>query len=443
MIQRLGSSFVRFKSALAGTISRLLTDKLNELINVRDFGAKGDGVTDDYAAIMAAYAWASTSSKKLYFPYGTYISSQNIVFSKPEVMVVGDGIRATSLRITAAGVAVEFNDSNPNHGQYAFTGGIKDMELVGNPQTTIILYNNSVNHWKCDTVNLREADTNVGIGLKMVDTTASHIQHVVCSTNAQAMTSRPAHGLWFDAGPVTGGRTACTTLLHPIIEGMTSDGVHLRGCDQLMWLGGTSENNDGNGVTFAAQGQPRINTLIGVGFEHNRGFADIYDAGQMNRFINCTSLTRTYFAPTSLYADMVGGYHQTITIEGEFTTVHDLKYSFFESVHGTRGTFTKAENSTVYNVFNGSDNAVTTFPNAIKPVTVTGSPFIWTNYTGKSVSFIVSPETPANIIAIWLHTSSTSGRVAKLDHGGMISLEPGNAIELVYTGVVSASYIVK
>jgi hypothetical protein len=48
-------------------------------VNVRQFGAKGDGVTNDTAAILAAVAALSTPHNNvLYFPYGHYRTSQTI-----------------------------------------------------------------------------------------------------------------------------------------------------------------------------------------------------------------------------------------------------------------------------------------------------------------------------------------------------------------------------
>ena len=36
------------------TVDRIVLDKMNELVNVKDFGAKGDGKSDDAPAIQHA-----------------------------------------------------------------------------------------------------------------------------------------------------------------------------------------------------------------------------------------------------------------------------------------------------------------------------------------------------------------------------------------------------
>lgn len=60
-----------FTQSGAGAVSRSLTSKLRDVISVKDFGAVGDGVTDDTAAFIAAYTAASACDTIL-IPSGEY-----------------------------------------------------------------------------------------------------------------------------------------------------------------------------------------------------------------------------------------------------------------------------------------------------------------------------------------------------------------------------------
>lgn len=52
--------------------------ELVDSLNVKMFGAVGDGVTDDLVSIQAAVDYASTNKSKLFFPTGTYIVSDSV-----------------------------------------------------------------------------------------------------------------------------------------------------------------------------------------------------------------------------------------------------------------------------------------------------------------------------------------------------------------------------
>ena len=72
-------------------------DILNHFaINVCWYGAKGDGYTDDTAAITAAIGAIPASGGTLYFPAGNYITSGGFTLSYP-TQVVGDGIACLDL----------------------------------------------------------------------------------------------------------------------------------------------------------------------------------------------------------------------------------------------------------------------------------------------------------------------------------------------------------
>lgn len=72
-----GSSLVGFKQAGVGAVPRTMLGKARESVSFKDFGAVGDGVTDDTAAIQAALSYAASSGSSIVDNGGKYrISSQ-------------------------------------------------------------------------------------------------------------------------------------------------------------------------------------------------------------------------------------------------------------------------------------------------------------------------------------------------------------------------------
>ena len=65
-----------------GSVARTVTNKLQESVSVLDFGAVGDGTTDDTAAIQAAITNCISSQKKLFIPVGTYKISSPLIIGK-------------------------------------------------------------------------------------------------------------------------------------------------------------------------------------------------------------------------------------------------------------------------------------------------------------------------------------------------------------------------
>jgi hypothetical protein len=72
------ASQVSYNPPFINSVVTNVEDKLAQIISVKDFGAVGDGLTDDATAITNADAEAQSLGKALYFPSGTYISSTQI-----------------------------------------------------------------------------------------------------------------------------------------------------------------------------------------------------------------------------------------------------------------------------------------------------------------------------------------------------------------------------
>jgi len=69
----LSSNNVTYTPAGTGAVATTVQAKLRQTVSVKDFGAVGDGTTDDTAAIQAAITYAvATIGNNIYFPKGTY-----------------------------------------------------------------------------------------------------------------------------------------------------------------------------------------------------------------------------------------------------------------------------------------------------------------------------------------------------------------------------------
>jgi hypothetical protein len=99
-----GSAENVFYNPAAATASGTVAAKLAETLSVRDFGATGDGTTDDTLAIQAAFDAATARSATVLIPDGTYRTSAPVVLGpdafalvmRGEILFAGSG---TCLRI--------------------------------------------------------------------------------------------------------------------------------------------------------------------------------------------------------------------------------------------------------------------------------------------------------------------------------------------------------
>lgn len=117
---------IPFIQAGTGAVTRTALAKMREPVSVKDFGAVGDGVNDDTAAIMLAFQ----NGGNVLFPTGTY----------KVTTIVADSINKLSVDATAAtftsiyGNVVVINNCD----DFSWTGGIINAGTGPNPAYTSI-----------------------------------------------------------------------------------------------------------------------------------------------------------------------------------------------------------------------------------------------------------------------------------------------------------------
>ena len=89
-----GSALVGFLQAGSGAVQRTVQSKLRDVVSVKDFGAVGDGVTDDTVAVHAAINAAKAVSGTVLFPVGKYRVTSGYTNStiRGDVTLVGEGV---------------------------------------------------------------------------------------------------------------------------------------------------------------------------------------------------------------------------------------------------------------------------------------------------------------------------------------------------------------
>lgn len=118
-------------SSLLNPTVRSFQQKFDDFVNVRDFGALGNGIDDDYAALNRAITQIYRTSnnetdprtrRTIYLPGGTYLTS-NTIQIPPYARLVGDGIDSTIIKMKFGNLAVaNLCDSSFNSGPLIGSG---------------------------------------------------------------------------------------------------------------------------------------------------------------------------------------------------------------------------------------------------------------------------------------------------------------------------------
>ena len=111
-----------YTAPFSNSVTQTVTNKLSQIVSVKDFGAKGDNVTDDTAAIQAALNLGPYHA--IYFPSGSYICA-NLTCGN-DITLYGDGLTNSQLILKAGSTGPILTATNAVH----LT--LKDLGFNGN-----------------------------------------------------------------------------------------------------------------------------------------------------------------------------------------------------------------------------------------------------------------------------------------------------------------------
>ncbi len=111
-----------FQAASSGYAPPLYADAQLAWVDVRTFGAKADGRTDDTRAIQAAINHAK--GRPVYLPSGTYVVTSSLKYHTGNANVIQPGAKVPGLRMFGDGMGYTFFDNQVANGALIDVNGV-------------------------------------------------------------------------------------------------------------------------------------------------------------------------------------------------------------------------------------------------------------------------------------------------------------------------------
>ena len=300
----------------AGSVPRSTTQKLSERVSVLDFNAKGDGTTDDTAAINAGIAYCASKGKTLVFPAKLYRVSNLAPLTVNDTMLAGEpGAR---LKFTGTGVGITIDGSASGNGKRFI---IRDLILDGNGTLDYCI----VGQWMVggELKNIRCTNCKIA-GFRLRFGVLNLIDTLIVSSNVETFTTIPVSGIILDTDPTGAAICGGNTLFNLRIEGVSGVGIDLAAAQTTTIVGGTSEGN-GTGIRIASISL--MTAVIGIDCESNGLDLDIA-GGVMNGFYNCicTSTNSVMLRSPAYQNHFYGGYYNNVTL------IASARYNVFDNI---------------------------------------------------------------------------------------------------------------
>ena len=272
------ASQVTYNPAGTGAVATNVQAKLRQTVSAVDFGAVGDGVTDN-ASAFTLIKNAAQAGTPIYFPKPAvaYATSAPFNFTLPVTLTADPGTR---IKLTsAANYVVQFDYTNG--GAFFDHGGtLENFILDGNGVAVDGLSLKGVISANFPNIQVTNV-TNAGLHLHWAQ--LCNFTNYTCSDNVETFTTTPVNGVLVDIAS-----SSANTFINPVIEKVSGSGLWAKSLINSVFIDGTIEgNNIGIELGEASSALTVLgNTFIGMDLEVNTA-GDIYilNTGGGNNFI--------------------------------------------------------------------------------------------------------------------------------------------------------------
>lgn len=413
------------------------------LINVKNFGAKGNNDADDTTPILKAVAYAIANLPcTLYFPPGTYRYTDLGNLAYEGLTLEGAGERQTILKCINSEVNHNailmnaFRDDTPMD-QFVKQCNVRKLQVQGNTNTDSIFNLQGIVHSHWEDVTANTANDTTGKAYNFRGVIASVFVRVSTSSQLGDNDPAPNKGLYMTNGVRGGSNSGSATnnvFINCYFETVSGIGIHLNLADQTTFIGGSSEANGDKGL-YIEQALCRWNTFMGVAFETNTTY-DVHDLGRSSQFINIYSAS-----PASRFegqqAKVSGGYFSSIQVFGTSNSFDNLRvnmHGYDEGGFADSGIATNWKN--LYDMNAAVNGAIYPFrPRG--PITVGSSPFTWQNTTGHFVEVIAQTGTLSQVL---ISRTGQGSWLSPITIPNKWILAPNDSIQITYSVAPGLSY---